>query len=67
MTPANERFRRRDLLKSTAAAGAAALSGSAGTPSRPNLITVENARPGTTEWQLTRVRINEGQFRTSLI
>lgn len=27
----------------------------------------ENAKPGTTDWQLTRVRINEGKYRTTLI
>ena len=30
-------------------------------------IAEENARPGTTDWQLTRVRINAGRYRTSLI
>jgi hypothetical protein len=32
-----------------------------------SLIAQENRRPGTTDWQLTRVRINRGKYRTSLI
>lgn len=28
---------------------------------------IENRKPGTTDWQLTRVKINEGNYRTSLI
>ncbi|MEM7012319.1 MAG: N,N-dimethylformamidase beta subunit family domain-containing protein, partial [Verrucomicrobiota bacterium] len=27
----------------------------------------ENTNPGTTDWQLTRVRINDGKYRTTLI
>ncbi|MCA9179799.1 MAG: hypothetical protein KDA51_00060, partial [Planctomycetales bacterium] len=32
-----------------------------------DVITRENQRSGTTDWQLTRVRVNQGKFRTSLI
>ncbi len=39
----------------------------AATPQTPNLIRSENLRPGTRDWQLTRVRINAGKYRTSLI
>lgn len=75
-----ERIDRRKLLKSTAIAAAtsAALSNQAAesdeserTPgtaqSDSGVIARENKRPGTTDWQLTRVRVNQGKFRTSLI
>ena len=46
---------RRDFLKTSAAALAAAKLAAA--PNRqPNLIKAENAREGTKDWQLTRVR-----------
>jgi hypothetical protein len=32
-----------------------------------SLIRHENERPGTRDWQLTRVRVNKGEYRTSLI
>ena len=32
-----------------------------------SLIEAENRRRGTTDWQLSRVRLNSGKFRTSLI
>ncbi|MBW3540971.1 MAG: twin-arginine translocation signal domain-containing protein [Planctomycetes bacterium] len=32
-----------------------------------DLIHRENARPGTPDWQLTRVRVNRGNYRTSLV
>ena len=35
--------------------------------SAENAVTRENSKPGTTDWQLTRVRVNKGKFRTSLI
>ena len=35
--------------------------------SRGKAIPAENRQTGTTDWQLTRVRVNEGNFRTSLI
>lgn len=36
--------------------------------SRPsNAVQLENRQPGTREWQLTRVRLNAGKYRTSLI
>ncbi len=54
-----------------ASAAAPALAFSADTShadeAKPNLIREENAKPGTTDWQLTRVRINQGKYRTSLI
>ena len=77
---------RRQFLETTAAAVAAsALPGStlAAQPvsadaRRPSLIRDENAKPGTSDWQLTRVRLDrqvgpppknesEGPIRTSLI
>lgn len=32
-----------------------------------NLIEVENARPGTTDWQLTRMKLDSGGFRSPVI
>jgi hypothetical protein len=50
---------RRDLLRSPLALAV---------PASADLIRRENARPGTTAWQLTKVRTNTGRgFRTSLI
>lgn len=59
---------RRTFLAS-AAAPAVAISAieSQAAESRVNLIREENAKPGTTDWQLTRVRINQGKYRTSLV
>ena len=36
-------------------------------PQPRNRITEENSHTGTTDWQLTRVRLNENKLRTSLI
>lgn len=65
---------RRDLLKATAGISAGLVvqggSSSAARPQqqrRPDVVREENAHPGTTDWQLTRVRINHGRYRTSLI
>jgi len=35
--------------------------------SRSSRILEENAKPGTTDWQLTRVLINKGKYRSTLI
>tara|TARA_R110002049_G_scaffold285698_4_gene467171 strand:- start:374402 stop:375913 length:1512 start_codon:yes stop_codon:yes gene_type:complete len=56
---------RRDIFKAVAATGMAATALGADSP--PNAIETENARPGSTDWQLTRVQINHGNFRTKLI
>ncbi len=62
------RLDRRNLLRTAAASGAFA-----GLPQPPTdtssapRIDRENQRQGTTDWQLTRVRINRGAYRTSLI
>jgi hypothetical protein len=71
-------MRRRDLL--LGAMGAPAIVAAAAQDSGVNprvqnsklqsqrgMIELENQKPGDRDWQLTRVRINEGQFRTSLI
>ena len=59
---------RRESLKGAAAAAALAFSGTLGTANSfsadqpatgPNLIQQENARPGATDWQLTRVRVDK--------
>lgn len=64
------RIDRRDLLKSAAVSAAAvssiAADGNSSEPNR-NLVQIENAKAGSLDWQLTRVRINRGEFRTSLI
>jgi hypothetical protein len=77
MTSQRKEFGRRDLLKGAVAS--AAISGLAGAGQdetrdsrstlhpNPNAVSKENTRPGTTDWQLTRVRVNEGKYRTSLI
>jgi len=72
-------FKRRDLLKGAMILPGALVSASFATseqkrtkvsqanqPDRSQ-IRVENERPGTRDWQLTRARINQGKFRTSLI
>lgn len=62
---------RRQLLKSTGVAAAVAaglpVDGAVAQSVEPNPIVDENRRPGTTDWQLTRVRCNAGEYRTSLI
>jgi hypothetical protein len=67
---------RREMIKSATAVGlgaAATCSQSEGSTVRerpsakPNLIAQENARQGTTDWQLTRVKVNQGEYRTSLV
>jgi len=67
---------RRDLLKGAAVASLTAVTGSITTEQSaaaaagkadPDLIKRENQRPGTKEWQLTRVRVNKGKYRTTLI
>ena len=79
-SPADDRraLNRRQLLKTTTAAAVVSIAGfppatssAADDTDAPNdsssAIAVENRQPGTTDWQLTRVRINEGSYRTSLI
>ena len=65
---------RRDAIKSAAAVSLGSVAALHGTNAAANdvqpdrtVIPRENERPGTTDWQLTRVRINEGAYRTSLI
>jgi N,N-dimethylformamidase beta subunit-like, C-terminal len=62
---------RRSVLKGIAAAGLGlpalgAQQSSSGNP-RSRAIQAENSNAGTTDWQLTRIRLNDGKFRTSLI
>ncbi len=70
------RFDRRQLLKAATAAGVTFTApGYASAEARPalntktarNAIQAENALEGSRDWQLTRVRVNQGQYRTSLI
>ncbi len=59
---------RRQLLKAATAVGLGSAAITAAEPPRArNPIEAENARPGDRNWQLTRVRVNQGPFRTSLI
>ena len=63
---------RRQLLQAASVAGltgVAAEQAAAATrlATEPNRIVSENARSGDRDWQLTRVRINQGRYRTSLI
>lgn len=61
---------RRDFLKTSAAAGVAHtfVSAKAASPRQSDLIKLENAKQGTTAWQLTRVMPDGGKaYRTSLI
>jgi len=66
------KLNRRDLLKATLASSVAlSVSGTdsaqaaatAGPPRQPDLIRKENAREGSRDWQLTRVRLNSAKFR----
>ena len=59
--------RRRFLTAAAAPALAFAAKPGKAQDASPNLIREENAKPGTTDWQLTRVRINSGSYRTKLI
>lgn len=51
-------------LNSSFATAEQSIASSIGKSSR---IVDENNKPGTTDWQLTRVRVNAGMYRTSLI
>jgi hypothetical protein len=60
----NDAFRRRDLFLASLAA-AVPVSGAAGVASP---VTAENRKPGTRDWQLTKVRPTAGKgFRTTLV
>ncbi|WP_166822826.1 twin-arginine translocation signal domain-containing protein [Thalassoroseus pseudoceratinae] len=69
MTEEANQFSRRDVLKGGLAAPLALATGQAAqtSPATRSIIQQENARPGTTDWQLTRVRTNSGPYRTTLI
>jgi hypothetical protein len=68
---------RRDVLKGAVASSLALASGSlaasAEEPRQPasrrgnSPVARENEKPGSRDWQLTRVRINDGKYRTSLV
>ena len=64
-------IQRRDILKAAVASGLASSASIAAEEPTPNAasnaIRNENALPGSTDWQLTRVRVNRGNYRTSLI
>ena len=72
------RVPRRRVLKTAATAlGASAASSlpvasaiaseQSATTAQLNVVQSENRQPGTTDWQLTRVHVNSGSYRTSLI
>ncbi|MFH1266008.1 MAG: N,N-dimethylformamidase beta subunit family domain-containing protein [Planctomycetota bacterium] len=67
---------RRDLLKGALAASLSAMAGTlpAADTQRPakakrdlELIRRENAKPGSTDWQLSRVQVDKGRFRSPWI
>jgi len=63
MNQANSRrINRREVL-----AGGVTLAAAGSGAARSDRVRRENARAGAADWQLTRVRINEGKWRTSLI
>ncbi|MDP6445337.1 MAG: hypothetical protein QGG36_22480 [Pirellulaceae bacterium] len=66
------RIDRREALKGTAAASFTAAVAASSTArgqgeTGASPIEIENRRGGTRDWQLTRVRVNSGKYRTSLI
>ena len=76
----SDKIRRRDVLKGALTTSAALASGaltaaepdvgdirSVSSRQKGSVIERENEKPGTRDWQLTRVRVNQGEFRTSLI
>jgi len=63
---------RRQLLKAATSTGVAVVTGSAAdlhaaSSAQTSVVQAENDRPGDADWQLTRVRINHGEYRTTLI
>jgi hypothetical protein len=61
-------MKRRTLLQGTAGTGAAMALGCAGAPARRDRIREENARPGTSEWILTKTRTDpKEKFRSPWI
>jgi hypothetical protein len=58
MTDDKHRFNRRTLLKGAAAAGVGGTLAGPAHAARDNVITRENAHPGTTDWQLTYTRVD---------
>ncbi|WP_339749196.1 N,N-dimethylformamidase beta subunit family domain-containing protein [uncultured Rubinisphaera sp.] len=62
-------FSRRQILKGSLAASfiASAATAKAASGVSDSPVAQENSKPGNRDWQLTRVRINSGQYRTSLI
>lgn len=78
MSKESSQWSRRDVLQGTAAAAFGSLTGSSlaatpsaggdpGEPGARNLIQLENEKPGTRDWQLSRMRLTHGQYRTALI
>ncbi len=72
--PTSFHLNRRRFLEASSALGLAAIScgppaGSPGAGSRaaPNPVQKENEKEGTRDWQLTRVRVERGEHRSSII
>jgi len=67
MKPRPSRLGRREFLQATAASAAALAASEShaqqksrvATPRRRSLIAEENAKPGSLDWQLTRVRLDK--------
>ena len=56
---------RRELIKAASVSAFAVSAIGANAPQ--NAVSIENTRAGTRDWQLTRIRVNRGSFRTSLV
>ena len=71
MTKSAHRITRRKILKGAASLGLASaalpLTGWAEVSPAKGLITDENSKPGATDWQLTRVRLDQDNFRSPWI
>ncbi|MDA1054410.1 MAG: hypothetical protein O3C40_28550 [Planctomycetota bacterium] len=58
---------RRQLLKAATIAGLGTAASGTQPTLAANAVQRENADTGSRDWQLTRVRINQGEYRTSLV
>ena len=67
MTSSPDLNRRSALGVLSATAGLGSLPARTSARAETGAVRDENSKPGSTDWQLTRVRINKGKFRTSLI
>ncbi|MEZ6147567.1 MAG: hypothetical protein R3B91_19515 [Planctomycetaceae bacterium] len=71
-SPSNGNLGRRDVLKGAVASSLGLTMAATTAPAQQvqqasSLIQRENERPGTTDWQLTRVRINQESSHARLL